>query len=443
MESQPRGKRRFVYAAIIALAALLMVGIFASLQRGPSLTTLITSTSQGSSTSSTQQNIAESPETYTVNGLTCHFWQGTPSNVTSLVQNLTRDPRFLNATEKGQFMFGNYEDYGNGTQIIGGNRTAAGITIHPPPGLELEFYHSLSGPTTCKQAPAQTAPNGLPALPEVAVVTVHVPIQEGLFNLTGADIFCGPIGPGCPSEIDVSTFALGGSPIIGYNITLWKNGAQLAHVDTCYTYCFFFATNGQTYQVGAGPGGLGPSGIGSNGSETETFSHWQNDGSTGLETVSVPASNNQSYAIRLEAVYSPGGATSTTTTTCIVAVPPPQGIYLRVVTDGGMPVSGLPVTSQYEGNASCDRNAAILSSSAAVTNSSGWMLFQAGYPWDFVFSYSGHTYNFTINSDPMAWTFATIAVPSGILATHICGLGGGSPNAYCQAAVTTTVRPDG
>jgi uncharacterized membrane protein YtjA (UPF0391 family) len=128
-------------------------------------------------------------------------------------------------------------------------------------------------------------------------------------------------------------------------------------------------------------------------------------------------------------------------TTCVAAVPPPQGIYLKVVTDGGTPVSGLNVTSQYEVNASCDRNEATLTSSFAVTNSSGWMLFQAGYPWYFVFSYSGHTYNFTVNSDPVAWTLATIALPSGSLATQICGLGGGNPTTYCQPTVTTTVRP--
>jgi hypothetical protein len=429
MESKPRGKRRFAYAAIIASAALLMVAVFASLQGGPSLTTLVTSTSQSSSTSSTRQSFAESPESYTVNGLTCHFWQGTPSNVTSLVQNLTRDTRFLNATEKGQFMLGNFEKVGPGIQVIGGNRTAAGITIQHPPALELVFYSSLSGPTTCQQLPAE---------PRV-VVFVDVPIQGGLFSMTGADFDCSPAGPWCPSTIHISTITPGGSqgiPIIGYNITLWENGVRIAQVDTCFSYCYFFVTNGQTYQVGAGSNGLGTDGA-------ETFSHWENDGSTGLETVSVPASNNRSYASQLRAVYSPGGATSTTTTTCTVAVPPPQGIYLRVVTDDGMPVSGLPVTSQYEGNASCDRSAAILSSSVAVTNSSGWMLSQAGYPWDFVFSYSGHTYNFTVNSDPMAWTFATIAVPSGILTTHICGLGGGSPNSYCQPAVTTTVRPSG
>ena len=117
----------------------------------PSLTNASTTSSSSTTATST---FATQPETYTVNGLTCHFWQGTPSNVTSLVQNITRDSTFLNATEKGQFMLGNYEDYGIGTQVIGGNRTVAGMTIHNPPGLELVFYNSLSGPTTCQQRPA-------------------------------------------------------------------------------------------------------------------------------------------------------------------------------------------------------------------------------------------------------------------------------------------------
>jgi len=297
-----KGDVPVVAVEAIAIGFVLVLTFFPqSLPFGTNTTA--SSSSASTSLSSSGSNLL--PESYTVNGLTCPFYEGTPQNVLSLVQNITRDTQFLNATEEGQFMLGNYEDYGNGTQIIGGNRTVAGITIHQPPGLELEFYHSLSGPTTCKQAPAEPAPNGLPGLPSVAVVTVHVPIQEGLFNLTGADIFCGPIGPGCPSEIDISTVALAGSPIIGYNITLWENGAQLAHVDTCYSYCSFFATNGRTYQVGAGPSGLGPSGIGSNGSETEKFSFWKNDGSTGLETVSVPTSSNQSYAMQVTAIYSP------------------------------------------------------------------------------------------------------------------------------------------
>jgi hypothetical protein len=290
-----KSSRRVIVLWMVGFAvALLIVASVSVVVFGHYYSVTGASTTSSSSTTATS-TFTTLPETYTVNGLTCHFWQGTPSNVTSLVQNVTRDTQFLNATEKGQFMLGNYEDYGNGTQIIGGNRTAAGITIRQPPGLELVFYSSTPGPTTCQQLPAEPR----------TVVTVHVPIQEGLFNLTGADVFCRPIGPGCPSEIDISTFASGGSPIIGYNITLWENGAQIAHVDACYTYCSFFATNGRTYQVGAGHSGLGPSGIGSNGSETEKFSFWKNDGSTGLETVSAPASNNQSYSITLTAVYTP------------------------------------------------------------------------------------------------------------------------------------------
>lgn len=128
---------------------------------------------------------------------------------------------------------------------------------------------------------------------------------------------------------------------------------------------------------------------------------------------------------------------------CSVAVPPPHGIYLRVVSDSGSLVSGLNVTSEYEANASCGPNWPSLTSSVVATNSTGWMLFQAGYPWFFVFTYSGQTYNFTVSSDPMAWTIATIAVPSGNLTTQICGLGGGSPATYCQPGVDSTVRPTG
>ncbi len=132
--------------------------------------------------------------------------------------------------------------------------------------------------------------------------------------------------------------------------------------------------------------------------------------------------------------------TTTERVACTVEVPPPQGIYLRVVTDAeGGPISGLQVTTRYEENASCDPHNANLATSIAVTNSSGWILFQGGYPWYFAFTYSGHTYNFTINSSPMAWSFVTISVPSGKLTTQICGLGGGSPNSTCQPTVTATI----
>jgi hypothetical protein len=49
--------------------------------------------------------------------------------------------------------------------------------------------------------------------------------------------------------------------------------------------------DGQTYQVEAASYGA------------ETFSHWQNDGATGRETVDVPGSGT--VTISLTAVYSP------------------------------------------------------------------------------------------------------------------------------------------
>jgi len=131
---------------------------------------------------------------------------------------------------------------------------------------------------------------------------------------------------------------------------------------------------------------------------------------------------------------------TTESVSCVVLVPPPHGIYLRVNADGaGTPVSGLRVTTQSTEAASCDRKNVLLTNSIAVTNSSGWILFREGYPWYFVFTYSGHTYNFTVPSGPLSWSVATISVPSGKLSTEICGLGGGSLNSSCEAASTTNV----
>ena len=138
---------------------------------------------------------------------------------------------------------------------------------------------------------------------------------------------------------------------------------------------------------------------------------------------------------------------TTVSVACIVQVPPPQGIYLRVITDAaGTPVSGLKVTSQFEANASCDRNTGRLlrpvhlTNSVEITNSSGWILFHQGYLWYFVLTYSGQVYNFTVPSGPLSWSVATISVPSGKISTEICGLGGGSPGS-CEAASTKQTGP--
>ena len=150
----------------------------------PSLTNASTTSSSSTTATST---FATQPESYTVNGLTCPFWEGMSQNVISLVQNITRDSRFLNATHDGQFTLGNYENITDGIQIIGGNRTVAGTTIHLPDVIELVFYGSESGTTTCQRSANQ-----------YVNVVVHVPIQGGGFNMTGADFHCGPSRPVVP-----------------------------------------------------------------------------------------------------------------------------------------------------------------------------------------------------------------------------------------------------
>jgi YVTN family beta-propeller protein len=89
------------------------------------------------------------------------------------------------------------------------------------------------------------------------------------------------------STIDVSTVSSSGGAISGYWITLWQDGAQL---QSCFSPCSFTVDGGQQYQLLASSYG------------SESFDHWQNDGSTGYETVTVPiASTTLDYT----AVYSP------------------------------------------------------------------------------------------------------------------------------------------
>jgi hypothetical protein len=107
--------------------------------------------------------------------------------------------------------------------------------------------------------------------------------SSGSLSLT-AVYSCGSAGP---STIDVSTVNSAGTPISGYYIGLWQNGVQL---QSCFSSCSFTVGDGQTYQVVAASFG------------SETFSHWQNDGSTGAETVSVPSTGG---TVGLTAVYTP------------------------------------------------------------------------------------------------------------------------------------------
>jgi hypothetical protein len=92
---------------------------------------------------------------------------------------------------------------------------------------------------------------------------------------------------GGPSTINVTAVNSQGQAIHGYYIALLQDGKQ---INSCFSACSFPVTNGQTYQVIAESFG------------SEIFSHWQNDGSSGAETVNVPVASS---SISLTAVYSP------------------------------------------------------------------------------------------------------------------------------------------
>jgi hypothetical protein len=162
----------------------------------------------------------------------------------------------------------------------------------------------------------------------------------------------------------------------------------------------------------------------------------------GLETGYYTTNANTTYFF--QSTFSCSSTTKATglSTTCVVAVPPPQGVYIRVVNDSGTPVTGLPITIQSTPSAPCNGSPPDLTNSVIETNSSGWILFQGGFFYYSVFNYSGETFNFTLPSDPMAWTIATIRIPSGNLTSQICGLGGANDTTYCQASQTAVVSPE-
>ena len=110
--------------------------------------------------------------TYTVNGLTCPFESGTPANVISLVTKVTQNARFLNATEKGQFMLGNYENITARSESVDG-----GPIVYLPDAIELVFYSPQTVASTCQRQ-----------LGLYYWIDVQVPVQDGDFNMTGAQI---------------------------------------------------------------------------------------------------------------------------------------------------------------------------------------------------------------------------------------------------------------
>jgi hypothetical protein len=52
-------------------------------------------------------------------------------------------------------------------------------------------------------------------------------------------------------------------------------------------------------------------------------------------------------------------------------------------------------------------------------------------------NYSGLSYSFSVPAPPMAWTVASISLPSGELSSEVCGLGGGGSNLTSHCDTTT------
>jgi hypothetical protein len=155
-----RKKLFAVFTVAIILAAAL--GIILTYRRG------ISSTRDGEITSTTIQ--------YSVNGLTCPYPANTSAEMVSLISKVTTNQRFLAETNGSKFVLGNFQNITDRIQVIGGNRTVSGTTIHLPDVTELDFYSSGAS-TTCERASG-------PFLN----LDVQVPIQDGQYNVTGMQL---------------------------------------------------------------------------------------------------------------------------------------------------------------------------------------------------------------------------------------------------------------
>ncbi|MHB2035767.1 MAG: hypothetical protein ACYCPW_03375 [Nitrososphaerales archaeon] len=114
-------------------------------------------------------------------------------------------------------------------------------------------------------------------------------------------------------------------------------------------------------------------------------------------------------------------ASTTANTTCIVTGGP-DGVYLRIVTDSGSPVSGVNITGEAIVSINwqlCNEGQVI-----ASTNSTGWAsLGDYAGNYGLHFLHSGTIYNMTVDTRPVAMTLDTFSVPSGNLSTQYCMYG--------------------
>lgn len=156
--------------------ALTMLGIFGTVAL---ISALVLASTAGSVN-------AQSAQSYTVNGLTCSFAQGTPAYAINLVQKVVRSPQFGASTAGTPYIllyYGNWTDHvittgqvtpgttspGNGTR--GFETVGPATTIRLPDGTELGF--ATWGPnTSCSESGSSWT----------TWLDVQVPVQNGTYN---------------------------------------------------------------------------------------------------------------------------------------------------------------------------------------------------------------------------------------------------------------------
>jgi hypothetical protein len=124
-------------------------------------------------------------QSYTINGSTCQDPNGTSPAIAALISSVTQSPRFQQATNESRFLLGNYENITGRVQTIGGKLLAGpaqngsvigGTAVHLPDVTELVFY-SYGASTTCGRVPG-----------DYVALDVQVPVQDGVYNMTGMQI---------------------------------------------------------------------------------------------------------------------------------------------------------------------------------------------------------------------------------------------------------------
>ena len=117
---------------------------------------------------------------YSDNGLTCTLPTGTPSYVSYLVPLVVRSSDFQNLANGAAYVYSYTDNVTNDVVTIGGtfeNSTIVGGTTQNLPAMVEMGFYTYGANTFCGETGTLNA---------VHLIFVQVPIQNGVFNITGA-----------------------------------------------------------------------------------------------------------------------------------------------------------------------------------------------------------------------------------------------------------------